>query len=303
MGLITVFTATFNRRQFLPRLFESLNNQVYKNFDWIIVDDGSTDDTESYIKNILQTSSFPISYFKQPNGGKHRAINFGLNRAKGTLFYIVDSDDRLPINALEIIADKYPIIAEDNTIAGMVGLKSYFNGQIVGDGSKLQKTEIVCSNFEFRYKHKIKGDRAEILKTSILTKYRFPEIEGERFLAESIVWDKIALDYSMLFFNESVYECEYLPDGLSLNSIRLRRNNPKGATLLYGELLNYPIPIGYRMKTAINYWRFAICQGNLLLHGFKKFLIQPWVLLLYPIGIFFYIKDSINSEVELNNKK
>ena len=101
---ITVFTPTYNRSYIIERLYHSLKRQTFRDFEWIVIDDGSTDDTELRFTQIQNDSNdFPIHYIKTANGGKHRAINKGVTRASGELFYIVDSDDFLPDDALEII--------------------------------------------------------------------------------------------------------------------------------------------------------------------------------------------------------
>lgn len=104
--LITIFTPTYNRAELLPRLHKSLQEQTNKNFEWIVVDDGSTDNTKEVIENIIlqQENDFPIRYFYKENGGKHTAINRGVREANGDLFFIVDSDDILTFNSVELIS-------------------------------------------------------------------------------------------------------------------------------------------------------------------------------------------------------
>ncbi|MGI6223221.1 MAG: glycosyltransferase family 2 protein [Prevotella sp.] len=103
--LFSIFTPTYNRSKLLPRLFESLLRQNLKDFEWLIVDDGSTDETHTIIENFMRHSYFPIRYFFKENGGKHRAINYGVKNAEGELFFIADSDDLLLPNSLQIVAD------------------------------------------------------------------------------------------------------------------------------------------------------------------------------------------------------
>ncbi len=119
--LITVFTPTFNRATIIPKLYNSLVNQSFRDFEWIVVDDGSTDNTEAIFKNWVKESVFPIRYIKVQNGGKHRAINLGVNIAQGELFFIVDSDDVLLPDSLELIASKYSEIKDDSQFCGLAG--------------------------------------------------------------------------------------------------------------------------------------------------------------------------------------
>lgn len=289
--LITVCTASYNRGSLLPLLYASLKVQTHLHFEWIIIDDGSTDDTTNRVSAMQKDAPFDIIYHKQSNQGKHIAINKGVELAKGTSFFIVDSDDRLPEDSLAIIHSKFSIIKDNPTIAGVVGLKCYFDKKVVGSGTI--KDDIICDLFEYRYTLKIKGDRAEVFKTDILKKYPFPKFDDEKFVPESIIWNRIAQKYSMLFFNENVYECEYLEDGLSANSIFLRRKYPKGVLHLYSELgVIQKIGTINKWKSYINFWRFFFCDTPSFknLHLIKKSHIAY---LLFPIGIFLYTRDSL----------
>lgn len=124
--MITVFTPTYNRAYILPVLFDSLQKQSLKNFEWLIVDDGSTDKTAQVIKKFAQTALFEIRYIHQENQGKHVAINTGCQHAKGDLFFIVDSDDFLGNNAIEVLNEKFNKIKDNPTIAG-IAVGCFFN--------------------------------------------------------------------------------------------------------------------------------------------------------------------------------
>ena len=134
--LITVFTPTYNRADLLPHLFNSLRHQTYSDFEWVIVDDGSTDNTQEVVNDMLcdNDNQFSINYIRKENHGKHTAINMGVRHAKGELFMIVDSDDMLPDKALEIVADEYQYIKNDNTYCGVCGYMAHSDGRIIGHG-------------------------------------------------------------------------------------------------------------------------------------------------------------------------
>ena len=127
--MITIFTPTYNRAEFLAPLYDSIKNQSSKDFEWVIVDDGSTDNTYSAVAEIINShdGSFPIRYFKKPNGGKHTAINMGVNVEEGELFLILDSDDELPPTAIETIEKRYKMIMANKTLSGVCGYMAHRN--------------------------------------------------------------------------------------------------------------------------------------------------------------------------------
>ena len=228
---ITIFTPTYNRSHTIGHLYHSLLQQTQKNFEWIIIDDGSTDKTEQYFCNLIsEPQPFQIHYIKQKNGGKHRAINRGVNIANGTLFFIVDSDDYLTDNAIEKINQWFASLDKSHKWAGFSGLRGYSTNEVVGQRNN-SALFIDAKNTE-RKKYKLIGDKAEIYFTSILKKYPFPEISGENFISEEIVWNNIARDgYYLRWFNEIIYICNYQNDGLTKNLEQKNRQNPIGLCL------------------------------------------------------------------------
>ena len=226
--MITVFTPAYNRANLLPRLYNSLLQQSYQNFEWLIVDDGSTDNTEQVVADFIKKSahSFAICYYKIANGGKHRAINYGVEKAKGECFFIVDSDDWLPSNSLEIINNYFDTIKDNDEFAGVAGLKqsdSPNSKERTFEGEYLDATSLE------RKKYGIIGEKAEVFKTSILKKYPFPQYPEEKFISEAIVWNKIAHDgFKLRWFNACVYYFEYQEDGLSQNLFKRYNANPIG---------------------------------------------------------------------------
>ena len=233
---ITVFTPTFNRAYIIGNLYHSLQKQTYWDFEWVVVDDGSTDGTKEFFSKILKEKNFfQIIYRKQKNGGKHRAINKGVGLASGELFFIVDSDDCLVENALEKIIEVEHTIpcTEKKYFAGVCGLKGYSKEKSIGQSFEGEMLDITMLE---REKYNIFGDKAEVFFTNILKQYPFPTYEGENFLTECVVWDKIAFDgYKLRFFNEVIYICDYLPDGLTAHVDDLHKNNPKGYGLYLAQ--------------------------------------------------------------------
>lgn len=251
---ITILTATYNRIGLLKRLYESLMNQSIKNFEWIIVDDDSTDGTDEWIKTIQFNNSFCIKYKKQQHGGKHRAINKGVQLASGEYIFIVDSDDLLPNNSIETVIKWLDDIGKRDDLAGVSGLMVDPDLKLVGEKPKLYDKEYIeCSNLE-RYKKQLMGDKAEVYKTEILKKYPFPEIENEFFVTERLIWDKIASDgYKIRWYNVPIYICEYQQDGLSRTGANMKEghiNNFNG----YVEFIKQAIRIQEPME-AVTYFR------------------------------------------------
>jgi glycosyltransferase involved in cell wall biosynthesis len=251
--LITVFTPTYNRAYIIPKLYESLLNQTNKNFEWIVVDDGSTDDTKELFDEYLLNKEFTIKYIKTENGGKQKAINKGVSVAKGELFFIVDSDDYLTEDALSNISNNWEVIEKKNRIAGFCFRKVNYNtNKIIGGHCHLQSGDY--SSIEIAYELGILGDKAEVFKTSVLKLYPFPEFVNENFVPEALVWFRISNHFKLRFINTGIYMCEYLPDGLSKNFNKNLQKNSTGFALFYKEVLFYKrIPFFIKLKSFLRY--------------------------------------------------
>lgn len=281
----TVFTPTYNRAYRIEALYESLKNQTFKDFEWLIVDDGSSDDTRELITKWLYESSLCIRYFYKENGGKCRAMNVGIDEAKGDLFFVVDSDDVLPANALERINYYYEQVKNDDTFGGVCGLKCYADGQPT-DGHLPEKI------VDWLYVNRnYKGDTAVVFKTKVVQQYKFPDYKGEKYCAPGFVYNKIGSKYKLRFFDENVYECEYLPDGLSAASVRLRYKSPTYATHLYLDMIKMPISIKRKVKSGINFWRFFFLMKS---HKAEFASILPiGFYTLLPIGVIMHMRDRL----------
>lgn len=284
---ITVFTPTYNRAYIIENLYNSLIKQSYKDFEWLIVDDGSTDNTEELLKLFTYKNKIAIRWIKTQNGGKHRAINIGIQEAKGQLFFIVDSDDYLYNNALELINYHFNSVKEVKVFGGVCGLKTYFNGKNVGGENKFETLD--CNALDFRFKYKIRGDMAEVFRIEVLKEFSFPEIEGEKFCPEALVWNRIAQKYNLRYFNEKIYYCDYLPDGLSAKIVKLRMKSPEASKIYYSELYHAKIPVIQKIKAAINYWRFAFNSSKNFLENLMPIGILS--IFLIPISILLHLND------------
>lgn len=285
--MITVFTPTYNRADFLPRVYESLCHQDFaQNFEWLIVDDGSKDNTREVVEEInsKHTAPFAIRYIYKRNGGKHTAVNVGVQEAKGELFFILDSDDYLPSDALKIVADEYAKVKDDPSIGGIAGLDRFADGRTVGNG--LPCDSIDCNAMDIRFKYHVTGDMKEVFRTEVLKEFPFPEIDGERFCSEQLVWFRIAQKYKLHYFNKPIYIAEYQEGGISAGITRARIKSPIATMMCYNELYEYNVPFLQKVKAAINYWRFAFCSKN------HKAKINGLGNLFAPIGFLMYLNDK-----------
>ena len=233
--MITIFTPAYNRKKELSVLYNSLLLQDYNNFEWVIVDDGSVDDTENLILDLKNENKINIVYFKQENKGKSKAVNQGIKLAKGDLFLCIDSDDYFLPNVLSMINREYENIKNDDSIAGLGFLHYKVNTEEV-IGTKFPNENMVDTYFNIYNLYKVKGDKQLIFKTKIMKEFSFPEIEGEKFVPEALVFNRISQKYKMKFINKAIVYKDYLESGYSNNYFKLAKNNPKGQVLYYKEL-------------------------------------------------------------------
>ncbi|MDE6402112.1 MAG: glycosyltransferase family 2 protein [Clostridiales bacterium] len=257
---ITVFTPTYNRAYLLDRLYNSLLSQTDHNFEWLIVDDGSTDNTEAVIAEIrAKDNPFEIRYVKQQNGGKHRAINKAVALACGDLFFIVDSDDRIVADAIESLRTWASKLDDKKMFAGVSGLRGRDDKSIIGGCGDPDARFTDAKNTE-RKKYNLLGDKAEAYFTDILRKYPFPEFDGENFITEEVVWNAIARDgYYVRWYNSVIYICEYLNDGLTQSGSKKNIANPQGTLYWAKQQLSVFSDMTTRFKAVYTY-HSAVCD-------------------------------------------
>ena len=230
---LTIFTPTYNRAFILGQLYQSLIRQTCHDFEWLIVDDGSADDTEALVRGWLEAKNpFPIRYHRQENGGKHRAINKGLGLAEGALFFTVDSDDYLTDDAVEkVLAWEAALPADGNYcgFAGNLGTAPDTTPNRIFDGPHFDGTALDRYGI-------IDGERAMVFYTRIHRQYPYPEFSGEKFMTEAVAWNRMAHDgYKMRFFNDIIWVYEYQEDGLTKAGNSLFMRNPRGYGLFLRE--------------------------------------------------------------------
>lgn len=308
---ITIFTPTYNRENYLNRLYESIKRQKFDGFEWIIVDDGSIDNTKSLVEKFIKEKVVKIKYVYQKNGGKHRAINNGIRYADGILFFIVDSDDYLTNESLKNIWRVWCSIkdVEKNNFAGVGGLKGYDENNMVG--TTFQKKYLDADSIEFRYKFNIKGDKSEVIRTEILKKFLFPEFAGEKFLTEAVMLNAIAnVGYKFRWFNKIIYICNYLQGGLTDNSLKNYCENWEGTSRYFSDLMKYEIEDDVKINIILkSYLRIAFAAGkdyNQIVDGLNllninnKLSIKIKNKILDNNSYFDFQKRKINSKIIFN---
>ena len=210
--LLTIFTPTYNRAKTITRTYQSIKDQSCKDFEWIIVDDGSTDNTEVLVSSWLQQElDFPIRYIKQSNGGKYRAYNNGLRNAKGELFFCVDSDDWLPKDSVKQIKGHYDELISDKLLAGLIALKENSDKILIGKAFYGDIKRSSLYNLELLGQ---RGERSIVFKLDVAQQFPFPEETGEKFVPESVVYDRFEGRYQFLISNDILTTCEYQDEGL-----------------------------------------------------------------------------------------
>lgn len=237
----------------LRRTFESLCHQSDKDFEWLIIDDGSTDNTEAAVKAFISEADFPVHYHKKENGGKYTAYNVALDLAQGELFFTLDSDDWLPEDSISIIKSLSVRLMADDTLAGILALKEFPDGKIIG---RLYPQELDFDSLVNLEVSGNGGERSLVFKTEVARAYPFPLIQGEKFVGESVVYDRIGARYNFLVSNDVLTICEYQNDGLSSNIYRLFVCNPSGYVLYYSQRIDLPYPKIKRFEYAIKYNAF-----------------------------------------------
>lgn len=235
LPFLTVVTPTYNRATLLSRLYENLCEQTCKDFIWLVIDDGSTDNTKELVGS-FKADNFEIQYVQKENGGKHTALNVAFRIVKTELLFIVDSDDLLVPDAVETIKHDWTgaqTMKTKRKLCGIGYLRGYGEGKRIGDA--YSQNCFVSDFIEERYNRGTDGDKAEVWVTECLRPFRYPEHAGERFISESVAWIWLAERYDMLFVNKIIYITEYLQGGLSDNGRRLRFQCPH--LMAYGSLM------------------------------------------------------------------
>lgn len=296
--VVTVFTPTYNRAGTLHRVYDAVRSQTHRNFEWLVIDDGSTDETGQLVERWQQETEFPIRYFWQENQGKHIAHNHAIVKAQGKFFIIIDSDDSVVPVALERLLSTWESIPlkQRSAFCGAAALCIDQHGRLVG--KPLPQPVMDVSSLEMRFVHKRSQEMVNIYLTAVLRDYPFPKVSGVKFIPEGVVWSQIAQKYNIRYINEPlrIYYVENDSTQLSdANPMQLAR----GHSFWHKFMLNTEIP-WFRfaplhfVKSSIHYIRFSLHDQKRLLaqfSGLHNSLARLLWLLAIPVGVAAYYRD------------
>ena len=254
MKFLTIFTPTYNRAYTLHKLYESLLRQTDRDFEWLIVDDGSTDQTKERVEQWISQRQITIRYYYQENAGKMRAHNKGAVLADSELFVCIDSDDFLTDDAVASIRTCWT--QDKGKYGGIIGRRLFINKD-----KPLSITQFCASGhctLHGLYDLGFKGDTTLVFRTEVLRKYPFPEIEGEKFITEAVAYDMIDLEYEYLLLDQGLTICEYMPDGYTANAAKAKLQYPKGWAMFFNQRAKYYSPSQRsKIRNTVFYIMFA----------------------------------------------
>ena len=289
--MITVLTPTFNRGGGLQSLWDSLQKQTVKDFEWLVVDDGSTDGTKNLITKLQEKSDFPIRYIYKSNGGKHTALNVGIQTIRSELTFIVDSDDCVTDDAVESILKIHKKYRSQNNICGYAFLRAFPDGKV--NGKKFDVNEKIGSYIDVRVNGNDTGaDKAEVFKTHCLKEFPFPEYPNEKFLGEDLVWVRMARKYEMVHINKAIYVGNYLEDGLTNNRRKHNIASPIGCMHRAEEFMESDLKTRYRIKGGLQYIVYGRFAGVKVVDLIRKSRHKVLATVCTPGGLFLHSRWS-----------
>ncbi|OQR09969.1 glycosyltransferase family A protein [Ligilactobacillus salivarius] len=280
--LLTILTPTYNRGKYLGDIFKVLQQQTNQNFEWLIVDDGSTDDTKEIVESFIESNKLRIRYFYKENGGKHTAVNYGLKYISTKLTVILDSDDTFTNDAVEVIEKTYNENKNEENICGFTFLRQRKNGELFGKAFPREGRY----NFSKWRLSKISTDeRCDVFYSEIMKQYPFSEYKGEKYIGESTMMIKMSYKYDMICKNIAIYISDYLEGGLTDSSRTLRLHSLFGGMEYCNLCMTSGIYWRRRLKSALLYNIYGFLKNI----GPKKLINNSNAPLLttifYPISI------------------
>lgn len=283
MKTLTIFTPTFNRASLLPRLYQSLKNQSSKDFVWMIINDGSSDNTDEVVQSFLEENILEIEYIKQKNQGMHGVHNTAYENCKTVINTCIDDDDMMPENGVELIINKWNSLGQSQKkYSGIIALDAHFDGKIIG--KKLDKESTTLEGFHLRGGF---GDKKLIYRTEVMNQYpKYPIFEGEKYVGLGYKYLLADQDYELAALNEVVCLVDYQPEGSSNNMWRQYYKNPKGFAFIRKQGMLLSKSRKKRMIDIVHYvsHSFRSKNWNFIAESPRKFL----TILAIPIGAVLY---------------
>lgn len=260
MVLLTVFTPAYNRAHTLPRTYQSLCRQTCKDFEWLIVDDGSSDNTRELIEGWTKENFIPIRYIYQANQGMHGAHNTAYRNITTELNTCIDSDDYMPDDAVEKIISFWKEKGSDK-YAGIIGLDADVEGKLIGTPFPQNMVSTTLGDF---YARGGRGDKKLVYRTDVIKRYpEYPLFEGEKYVSLGYKYQLIDQDYELLTLNEVLVNVEYQPDGSSMNMFRQYIRNPKGFSFIRKTSMQLAPTSKRRFIEAIHYVADSMLAKNI----------------------------------------
>ncbi|EDM42994.1 probable beta-glycosyltransferase [unidentified eubacterium SCB49] len=299
MKSITVFTPTYNRAYCLHQVYDSLIVQTNQNFCWLIIDDGSSDNTKELVESWIALDNIDIRYIYQENQGMHGAHNTAYAHIDTELNVCIDSDDYMPADAIEIILNFWKLKGNDS-VAGIVALDIDKKGDYIGTKMPDDIKKSTLGNL-YHNLH-VKGDKKLILRTEVVKKYPpYPIFKGERFVPLGTLYLMIDQDYELLCLNKPVCVVEYLEDGSSLNIYKQYKKNPKG--FRYSRQVELKYMSNYKKLILKS---LHLISSTFFIGDFKFFHKNPRKILTFfclPAGFIFhlFINNKIKNESTSNH--
>ncbi|WP_165795277.1 glycosyltransferase family A protein [Deinococcus koreensis] len=294
----TVFTATYNRAHTLGRVYHSLQAQTLRDFEWLIVDDGSTDGTAALVAGWRAQAEFPIRILYQPNAGKAAAFNRGVQEARGELFLNLDSDDACIHTALERLLHHWEAIPapQRESFTGVTSLCVDQRGLI--QGPLFPHTILDSDSLEVAFRYRDEGERWGFHRTEVLRAFPFPVDRESRFVSESVVWFAIARHYKTRFVNEPL-RLYFRPDGAGDHLSELSPGAARGRLpyhlMVLNELLEWlPVAPQEFLRSALAYSRYSFCLGTGLrqqLGQIQARSMKVLIVLVSPVGWLYGRRD------------
>lgn len=257
--MLTIFTPTYNRANLLGRLYKSLKEQSRKDFVWLIVDDGSSDNTKAIIDGFISENEINIRYIYRENGGKMRAHNQGVMLCDTELFFCVDSDDYITCDAVENIyncwEEKKNLYSGTKDVGGIVAHKGKSETELLGSTEFPKNAGF--STLRGLYLSGFRGETTLIFKTEALKRHLFPEFDGEKYVPEDVVYDKIDSEYELIVMDKIITVCELVSEGYTDQAAKLRKDNPKGWHIYYEQrMVMTPVSV-LKLKYVSHYIVFS----------------------------------------------